>query len=48
MVKYAEDGVTPVRVRAVFKTVENGGETTVPAGTGFWYLNSSGSKNVKW
>ena len=38
------DGDTPVGVRTVFVTVD----TTVPAGTGFWYLNSGDDKEVEW
>ena len=41
---YGNDGVTPVGVRAVFNTTD----TTVPAGTGFWYLNSGDAKDVEW
>lgn len=42
---YGKDGVTPLGVRAVFRT----DDTSLPAGTGFWYLNSSKeSKNIKW
>ena len=40
------DGDEPVGVRSVFKT----DDVTVPAGTGFWYLNGSteGGKTITW
>lgn len=40
------EGDEVVGVRSVFKT----DDTTIPAGTGFWYLNGStdGSKTVEW
>lgn len=41
---YGNDGKTPVGVRAVFKT----DDSSIPAGTGFWYLNSDDAKDVEW